>query len=53
MPPKAIRTVKDLIFWQYAKIIVKSSKLYKEGDVSHGFVMSKFKELVEVRLKED
>ena len=45
MPPKAVRTVRDLIFWQYAKIIGKSSKFYREGDVSYGFVMGKFKEL--------
>ena len=42
MPPSAIKTIKDVIFWQYAKIISDSSKF---GKSNYGFIMSKFKEL--------
>lgn len=42
MPPSAVRTIKDVIFWQYAKIISESAKFGKEN---YGFIMSKFKEL--------
>jgi len=26
MPPKAVKTIKDLIFWQYSKIISESAQ---------------------------
>jgi len=42
MPPAAVKTVKDLIFWQYAKIIAASSGI---GKYDYGFVMAKFKQL--------
>lgn len=42
MPPPAIKTVKDLIFWQYAKIIAASSGM---GKKNWGFIMKKFKQL--------
>jgi len=42
MPPSAIKTVKDLIFWQYAKVISDSAGF---GKRNWGFVMSKFKQL--------
>jgi hypothetical protein len=42
MPPSAIKTIKDLIFWQYAKIIAESAHI---GKTNYGFIMSKFKEL--------
>ncbi len=42
MPPAVVKTVKDLIFWQYAKIIAASSGI---GKYDYGFVMSKFKQL--------
>jgi len=42
MPPPAVKTVKDLIFWQYAKIISDSAGL---GKRNWGFVMRKFKQL--------
>lgn len=42
MPPPAVKTVKDLIFWQYAKIISASAGL---GKKNYGFVMKKFKQL--------
>lgn len=44
MPPPAIKTVKDLIFWQYAKIIADSAGI---GKRNWGFVMKKFKQLQE------
>ncbi len=42
MPPSAVKTVKDVIFWQYAKIIAESSNF---GKSNYGFIMNKFKEL--------
>jgi hypothetical protein len=42
MPPAAVRTIKDLIFWQYAKIISKSAG---EGKTKYAFVMDRFKKL--------
>jgi len=44
MPPPAIRTVGDLIFWQYAKIISDSAGL---GKRNWGFIMNEFKQLQE------
>ncbi len=42
MPPPAIKTVRDLIFWQYAKIITESAGI---GKRNWGFVMSRIKQL--------
>jgi len=42
MPPLAVRTLRDLIFWQYAKIISESAGF---GKRSYGFVMNRFKKL--------
>jgi hypothetical protein len=42
MPPAVVKTVKDLIFWQYAKIIAASSGI---GKYDYGFVMAKSKQL--------
>ncbi|MCM8803445.1 MAG: HNH endonuclease [Candidatus Omnitrophica bacterium] len=44
MPPPAVKTLRDLIFWQYAKIISESSGL---GKKNWGFIMGKFKQLQE------
>jgi len=44
MPPPVVKTVKDLIFWQYAKIMAGSAGF---GKTNYGFVMSRFKELQE------
>ncbi|MEM4736713.1 MAG: HNH endonuclease [Nitrososphaeria archaeon] len=44
MPPPAVKTVRDLIFWQYAKIISESSGF---GKKNWGFIMRKFKQLRE------
>jgi len=42
MPPSAVKTIKDLIFWQYAKLISKSADF---GIQARAFQMKKFKEL--------
>ena len=42
MPPPVVKTVRDLILWQYAKIISESAGFGKEN---WGFVMKKFKQL--------
>jgi DNA-directed RNA polymerase subunit RPC12/RpoP len=42
MPPSAVKTIRDLIFWEYAKLISGSAL----GDRKNfGFVMSSFKKL--------
>ena len=42
MPAQAIKSVRDLILWQYAKIISESAGF---GKKNWGFVMKKFKQL--------
>ena len=42
MPPAVVKSVKDLIYWQYAKIIADSAGI---GKKDYGFVMNKFKQL--------
>ncbi len=42
MPPSAVRTVGDLIYWQYAKIISESAGA---GRRRYPFVMDRFKKL--------
>jgi hypothetical protein len=42
VPPAVVKSVKDLIYWQYAKIIADSAGI---GKKDYGFVMNKFKEL--------
>jgi hypothetical protein len=44
LPPAVVKTVRDLIFWQYAKIIAGSAG---RGKHDYGFVMKKFKQLRE------
>jgi hypothetical protein len=41
MPPTAVRTLRDLIFWQYAKLIANSAGQSK----NYRFIMSRFKQL--------
>jgi hypothetical protein len=41
MPPPAVRTVRDLIYWQYAKLISESAGFSK----NYRFIMSRFKKL--------
>lgn len=42
MPPPAVKTPRDLIFWQYAKIISESAGV---GKKNFRFVMNRFKKL--------
>jgi len=42
VPPAVVKSVKDLIYWQYAKIIADSAGM---GKKDYGFVMNKFKQL--------
>ena len=42
MPPAAIKTIRDLIYWQYSKIISDSAGF---GKKNWGFVMDRFKKL--------
>ena len=42
MPPAVVKTVGDLIYWQYAKIIADSAGV---GKKDYGFVINKFKQL--------
>lgn len=42
MPPAAVKSIRDLIFWQYAKIISESAGA---GKRQYGFVMDRFKKL--------
>ena len=42
MPPKAVKTIRDLIFWEYAKLISGAALSDKKN---FGFIMYNFKEL--------
>jgi len=42
MPPSAVKTIRDLIYWQYAKIISESAGA---GKRKYAFVMNRFKKL--------
>ena len=42
LPPKAVRSIRDLLFWQYAKIISESAGA---GKKNYGFVMDRFNKL--------
>ena len=42
MPPSAVKTLRDLIYWQYAKIISESAGF---GKRNYGFIMNRFKKL--------
>lgn len=39
MPPSAVKTLRQLIFWQYAKIIAESAGFGK----NYRFIMNRFK----------
>ena len=43
MPPKSIKTVREIIYYQYAKIISQSSGF---GKTNYGMIMAKWKQLV-------
>jgi len=40
MPPSAVKTVRDVIFWQYSKIVAESSGM---GKKNYGMIMSTYK----------
>ncbi len=40
MPPKAVKTIRDLIYWQYAKIVAASAGF---GKRNFRFIMNRFK----------
>ncbi len=42
MPPTAVKTVRDLIYWQYSKIISESAGI---GKHNYSFVMNRFRQL--------
>ncbi len=42
MPPSAVKTIRDLIYWQYGKIISESAGA---GKRQYAFVMDRFKKL--------
>ena len=42
MPPPAVKTIRDLIFWQYSKIIAESAGM---GKSNYSFIMDRFKKL--------
>ncbi len=42
MPPAAVKSIRDLLFWQYAKIISESAGF---GKGHYAFVMNRFKKL--------
>jgi hypothetical protein len=48
MPPPAIKTVRDLIFWQYSKIIAESAEV---GKANYGFIMGRVQEAEKLRNK--
>ena len=51
MPDKEVKTIQDLIFYQYAKIIAKSSFNVPDGQAAkrehYGFIKNKFREIFE------
>jgi len=42
MPPSAVKTVRDVILWQYSKIVAESSGM---GKKNYGMIMSTYKKL--------
>jgi len=42
VPPTAVKTIRNLIFWQYSKIISESAGF---GKKQFGFVMDRFKKM--------
>jgi 5-methylcytosine-specific restriction endonuclease McrA len=48
MPPPAVKTVRDLIYWEYAKLIAERAVGSRR---QWGFVMDRFRKLVEGRIK--
>ncbi len=42
MPPSTVKTIRNVILWQYAKIISESAKF---GKTNYGFIMNRFMRL--------
>ncbi|MFH2110535.1 MAG: HNH endonuclease, partial [Candidatus Bathyarchaeota archaeon] len=42
MPPNAVKTLRDLLYWQYAKLISESAGF---GKANYAFMMDRFKRL--------
>jgi hypothetical protein len=42
MPPSAVKTIRDLLYWQYSKLISESAGI---GKNQFGFIMNRFKKL--------
>ena len=55
MPDSEVKTVRDIIYNQYAKLIVRSSKGYSNGveakKYSYGMIKNKFRELRDGTIK--
>jgi len=47
MPPKYVTTVRQLIYWEYAKLIARSAGF----DGNFGFIVSRYKKLVSDEMK--
>lgn len=43
VPPSAVKSIRDLIYWQYAKIIAESAGA---GKRKYGFVMDRFQKMI-------
>ena len=43
MPPSNVKTIKEIIFWQYAKIVSESAGM---GKKNYGMIMNTYKNLL-------
>ena len=46
-PPRAVKTIRELIYWEYAKLIAKAAGF----DKNYGFIMSRFMKLKNKRIR--
>jgi len=46
-PPRVVKTIRELIYWEYAKLIAKAAKLKD----NYGFIMSRYKKLKSGEIK--
>jgi len=51
MPDREVKTIRDLIFYQYAKIIAKSAMGPDSKKNAYGFIKTKFRELRDDEMK--
>ncbi|ADK83367.1 HNH endonuclease [Sediminispirochaeta smaragdinae] len=51
MPDREVKTIRDLIFYQYAKIIAKSAMGPDSKKNAYGFIKTKFRELRDNEMK--